>query len=95
MTASQRGNKIFLQGDDKAVEKAEKVMQDIRSISAEGYNLKPEDIRYAMRAAQSEAEDTSVKELFLNNIPVSSKKRFIIPKTETQKKYLEASRKTI
>lgn len=92
MTASQRGNKVFLQGDDKAVEKAEKVLQDIRSISAEGYNLNPEDIRYALRAAQSESEYTSVRDLFLNNIPVSSKKRFIIPKTETQRQYVEAIR---
>jgi phosphate starvation-inducible PhoH-like protein len=92
VTASQRGNKVFLQGDDKAVEKAEKVLQDIRSISAEGYNLNPEDIRYALRAAQSESEYTSVKDLFLNNIPVSSKKRFIIPKTETQRQYVEAIR---
>ena len=92
MTASQRGNKVFLQGDDKAVEKAEKVLQDIRSISAEGYNLTPEDIRYALRAAQSESEYTSVRDLFLNNIPVSSKKRFIIPKTETQRQYVEAIR---
>jgi len=68
------------------------VLQDIRSISAEGYNLNPEDIRYALRAAQSESEYTSVKDLFLNNIPVSSKKRFIIPKTETQRQYVEAIR---
>jgi len=92
VTASQRGNKIFLQGDDKAVEKAEKVLQDIRSISAEGYNLNPEDIRYALRSAQSESEYTSVRDLFLNNIPVSSKKRFIIPKTETQRQYVGAIR---
>jgi phosphate starvation-inducible PhoH-like protein len=68
------------------------VLQDIRSISAEGYTLNPEDIRYALRAAQSESEYTSVKELFLNNIPVSSKKKFIIPKTETQRQYIEAIR---
>ena len=68
------------------------MLQDIRSISAEGYTLNPEDIRYALRAAQSESEYTSVKELFLNNIPVSSKKKFIIPKTETQRQYIEAIR---
>ena len=68
------------------------MLHDIRSISAEGYNLNPEDIRYALRAAQSESEYTSVKDLFLNNIPVSSKKRFIIPKTETQRQYVEAIR---
>jgi phosphate starvation-inducible protein PhoH and related proteins len=68
------------------------VLRDIRSISAEGYNLTPEDIRYALRSAQSESEYTSVRDLFLNNIPVSSKKRFIIPKTETQRQYVESIR---
>ena len=72
------------------MEKAEKVIHDIRSISSEGYNLKPEDILYALRSTGSDGEYTSVKDLFLNNIPVSSKKRFIIPKTETQKLYIEA-----
>ena len=88
--ASQRGNKIFLQGVDKSVEKAERLIQDIRSINLSGYNLNPEDIRYALRSTTSEGEYTSVKDLFLNNIPVSSKKRFIIPKTDTQRKYIDA-----
>ncbi len=92
ITASQRGNKIFLQGDEKSVEKASKIIEDIRSINTEGYNLNPEDIRYALRSAQSDTDSTSVKDLFLNNIPVSSKKRFIIPKTETQRQYIEAIR---
>jgi phosphate starvation-inducible PhoH-like protein len=87
--ASQRGNKIFLQGDDKSVQKAERLINDIRSINFHGYNLNPEDIRYAIRST-SDGEYTSVKDLFLNNIPVSSKKRFIIPKTETQRRYIDA-----
>lgn len=45
-------------------------------------------MRYAIKSV--EGEDTSLKELFLNNIPVSSKKRFVIPKTETQGRYIEA-----
>ncbi|MDQ7787496.1 MAG: PhoH family protein [Thermodesulfovibrionales bacterium] len=92
IVASQRGNKIFLRGDEKPVEKAEKLLMDIRTISSEGYNLTPDDIRFALRSTATEGEYTSVKELFLNNIPISSKKRFIIPKTETQKRYIEAIR---
>ncbi|MEW6584815.1 MAG: PhoH family protein [Nitrospirota bacterium] len=88
--ASHRGNRIFLQGDEKTVEKAEKLIHDIRQISSEGYNLSPEDIRFALRSTAGEGEDASVKDLFLNNIPVSSKKRFIVPKTETQRQYIEA-----
>jgi phosphate starvation-inducible PhoH-like protein len=72
------------------VEKAEKAIHDIRSISAEGYSLKPEDILYALRSTASGDDYTSLKDLFLNNVPVSSKKRFILPKTETQKLYIDA-----
>ena len=88
--ASQRGNKIFLQGSDKSVERADKLIRDIRSISSSGYILTPEDIRYALRSATPDGEYASVKDIFMNNVPVSSKKRFIIPKTETQRKYIDA-----
>jgi phosphate starvation-inducible PhoH-like protein len=90
ITASHRGNKIFLQGSQEMVEKAQKFIEDIRSINAIGYSLNPDDIRYAMRTTSYEGEYISLKDLFLNNIPVSSKKRFILPKTETQKKYIDA-----
>ncbi|MEK7332687.1 MAG: PhoH family protein, partial [Nitrospirota bacterium] len=53
--------------------------------------LKPEDIRYAIKSTAT-GHDTSLKDLFLNNIPVSSKKKFIIPKTEVQGQYIEAIR---
>lgn len=56
-----------------------------------GFSLKPEDIRYAIHAIK-EGHETSLKDLFINRIPVSSKKRFIIPKNITQKKYTEAIR---
>ena len=88
ISASFRGNKVFLKGDDKKIKTAEKLIKDLRDLAASGYNLKPEDIRYAIRAI-SEGSGTSLKDLFVNNIPVSSKRRFIIPKTETQKKYLD------
>lgn len=89
ITASFRGNKVFLKGDDQKIKTAETLIKDLRDLAASGYNLKPEDIRYAIRAI-SEGSETSLKDLFVNNIPVSSKRRFIIPKTENQKKYLDS-----
>lgn len=88
---SQRGNRIFLQGDESSVAKAGQIIQDIRAITGEGYMISPEDIRYALEAIASD-ERVSIRELFLTTIPVSSKKRFIIPKTETQRHYIEAIR---
>jgi phosphate starvation-inducible protein PhoH and related proteins len=89
IAASFRGNRIFLEGDDQKIKTAEVLIKDLRDLAASGYNLKPEDIRYAIRAI-SEGSGTSLKELFVNNIPVSSKRRFIIPKTGTQKKYMDS-----
>lgn len=89
ITASHRGNKIFLRGDDKSLEKAERIIQDIRSISADGYDINPEDIRYAVKSA-SEGEYISLKDFFLSSIPVSSKRKFIMPKTDTQRRYIDA-----
>ncbi|MCE5194935.1 MAG: PhoH family protein [Nitrospiraceae bacterium] len=68
------------------------MINELREVSAEGYQLKPEDIRYALRAI-AKGDKTSVKDLFLNNIPVASSKRFIIPKTEVQRNYIEAIKK--
>ncbi|OGW32862.1 MAG: hypothetical protein A2X59_03780 [Nitrospirae bacterium GWC2_42_7] len=92
ISASARGNSIFLKGDKEMITTAEKLINDLRYISAKGYNLKPEDIRYAVNSIASGSE-TSLKDLFLNNIPVSSKRRFIIPKTETQRLYIDAIKK--
>ncbi len=79
----------MIQGEDGFAERAEKLIQEIREVNRNGYILKPEDIGYAVKAL-SEGKDVSVKGLFHGSIPVSSKKRFIIPKTENQKKYIDA-----
>jgi phosphate starvation-inducible PhoH-like protein len=89
--ASCRGNRIFLRGDDRKVKIAEKMIRDLRYVSSEFRGLSPEDIRYAVRSV-SEGGEASLKELFQDHIPVSSKRRFIIPKTDTQKKYIDAIR---
>ncbi len=94
--ASIRGNKILINGDEKAVNTAERLIRELKSISADGYIIKPEDMRFALRAIEeSDATGTefSLKELFLNSIPVSSKNKFIVPRSETQKRYIGAIRK--
>ncbi len=102
--ASIRGNKVLLQGNEKSVNKAEKFIKELYSINSNGYIISPEDIKYVIKAIDdTELEDpssqdsalkkpasTSLKEYFLSNIPVSSKKKFIVPRSETQKNYIDA-----
>ena len=86
---SSRGNKVILKGEGASLQTAENLINEIFSVYEMGFTLKPEDIRYAVEAVK-EGNGTSLKELFTNHIPVSSKKRFIIPKNTNQKNYLEA-----
>lgn len=86
---SARGNKIIIKGEEESVRRAKKIVEELRELSSEGYSIKPEDIRYAIETSQG---DPSLKNLFMSNIPISSKKRFIVPKTETQREYIEAIR---
>lgn len=84
-----RGNKLLIQGEDGIADKAERLVQEIREVNRKGYILRPEDISYAVRAL-AEGKEVSIHDLFTHNIPVFSKKRFIIPKTDTQRQYIEA-----
>lgn len=95
LEASIRGNKIFINGEAKSVNTAERLIRELKSISAEGYSIRHEDIKYALRTLEESASagaEFSLKELFLNTIPVSSKKKFIVPRSETQKRYIDAIR---
>ncbi len=86
-----RGNRIFIKGDEPSARKAERLINELRALSGEGYLLGPEDIRFAVKNI-STGKEVSLRDLLMNHIPVSSKKRFIIPKTEVQRQYIEAIR---
>jgi phosphate starvation-inducible PhoH-like protein len=86
---SSRGNKVFIQGEEPSVERAQTLINELRSINKSGYSLKPEEIRHAVKSLSS-GEAISLKDLFQNNVAVSPKKRLIVPKTENQRQYIEA-----
>ncbi len=84
-----RGNKVFLKGESGQVEQALNLILELSEINEEGYDITLEDIRYGIRAV-SQGRGTSVKALFMNTISVPSKRKFVTPKSESQKKYLDA-----
>ena len=89
VTIGIRGKRLFIQGEDNYIEKAERFIQEIREVNRKGYLLKPEDVAYTMKSL-SEGNEVSIGDLFHESIAVPSKKRFIIPKTDTQRQYIEA-----
>ena len=76
-------------------------------VNSNGYVLNPEDIKYVIKAVEDSrsgraqagnkplhtASPPNLKEFLLSTIPVSSKKKFIVPRSETQRNYIEAIKK--
>ena len=102
--ATIRGSKVLLKGDEEPVTKARKFIKEFYSINSDGYMINPEDIKYVLKAIDAvppaeteptgpiprQKETNSLKDYFLSNIPVSSKKKFIVPRSEAQKQYIDA-----
>lgn len=87
--ASSRGNRIFLRGEGKKIRTAEKLVKDLCSPESGFSGLNPDEIRHALKSISDGSVD-SIQEVIHNNIPVFSKRRFIVPKTENQKLYIDA-----
>jgi phosphate starvation-inducible PhoH-like protein len=83
------GSEVIVEGDPADVARAEKVLEQLASLVRGGYKLGKGDVR---TAAQLVAQDDSVElaEYFLRSAAKTSGKRQVVPKTVTQKRYLDA-----
>src|SRR6266540_3299718 len=83
------GSELIVEGDAPDVARAEKVLDQLSSLIRGGYRLGKGD---AKTAAQLVAQDDNVElsEYFLRSATKTSGKRQVVPKSITQKKYLEA-----
>jgi phosphate starvation-inducible PhoH-like protein len=87
-----RGNQVIMTGAPYDVELADKALTELYGLIKAGYNLYPSDVEYAGRTLL-ENPNTKLKEVFLDNILVTSGKKVIAPKSPTQKKYIDAIRR--
>jgi len=84
-----RGHRLTIEGEEGSVIRAERVIKDLAGLVGDGYALRHEDVKLALRAGEAQP-DASIADIFSDAIPVSAKKRHISPKTENQKHYVEA-----
>jgi len=87
-----RGNEISIYGNYYDVKIAEKVLFELYSLLESGYPVYPNDIDYAIRIVSNDSS-VHLKEIFLDTVYISSRKRIITPKSLCQKKYIDAIRK--
>jgi len=86
-----RGNRIQIEGEEKAVAKVEGLIKQLANMLAEGIITHKEDVNSAIEAFSSDSS-AELKDIFQKAIPVSNRKRSVTPKNETQRKYVEAIR---
>jgi phosphate starvation-inducible protein PhoH and related proteins len=84
-----RGDEITIQGSSQDVKGAERLLLGLAGIMSEGFVLRAQDIQYAIQAFH-ENPTVSIKGLFLDAIPISTKKRMVVPRSGTQRSYADA-----
>lgn len=86
---SARGEELTLDGNPEATRYAERVLTELAGLANEGMLIQPDDVSHALTALR-ESPEIPLKELLSNATTIVTKKRFVAPKTPTQKSYIEA-----
>ncbi|CAB5081454.1 Phosphate starvation-inducible protein PhoH, predicted ATPase [Olavius algarvensis associated proteobacterium Delta 3] len=91
ITINARGNDVLLDGDSIAVSLAGNILSQLYGLLENRYPIYPRDVDYAIRAL-SENDRVRLKDIFLDTVFITSKKRPITPKSPAQKDYIDAIR---
>ena len=87
-----RGNQVTISGDDHNVQVTAKLMNELYDAIKKGSPVCATDIDFAIRILKDN-KAVDLKEVFLDSIPIATKRRLITPKSLNQKKYVDAIRK--
>ena len=86
-----RGERLTIIGPKDAVSKGAKLMEELISIIRSGGTIKRDEVDYSVKSFKRDSR-VDLQSIYLDKIEVSSKRQFITPKTEGQKKYVDAIR---
>lgn len=87
-----RGNTVFIQGDDIEKSLVQNILNQLYGLIEKRYPIYPADIDHAIRIL-CEDDQADLRDIFLDTVFMTSKKRSIAPKSYTQKQYIEAIRR--
>ena len=89
---SARGEEVLLEGPADAVRGGERVLGGLETLMKQGVALRADDVQYAIRNLQGGDDPATVSDSGRTSVEVGNGKRVILPKSPTQKRYLEAIR---
>jgi len=86
-----RGNHFTIVGEETKVHLTGRLLQELYFLLESSYQISLPDIDYALRILTNN-ESVHVKDIFLDTVYVSSRRRLITPKSINQKRYIDAMR---
>jgi phosphate starvation-inducible protein PhoH and related proteins len=87
-----RGNTVIIEGDPIAEKLARNLLNQLYGLLKDGYPIYETDIDFAIRVLSSD-DRAKLKDIFLDTVYITSKKKAITPKSRAQKNYIDAMRK--
>ena len=87
-----KGLELSIEGDSLQAELAHRLLEELYTLLQGGYPLYPTDIDYAVRILSADSR-AHLKDIFLDTIFISARKKVISPKTLAQKTYIDAIRR--
>lgn len=88
---ASRGDKVSITGNKDAVEKSAGLFEELLLVLRKGGVIKRDEITYSVKSMKRDSH-LNIHDIYLDKIEVSSRRQFIIPKTEGQKRYVDAIR---
>ena len=88
-----RGENVIVDGDPIAAALAVTTLEQLYGLIQSGYPVYPSDIDYALRVLSAD-DNAQLKDIFLDTVYITAKKRAITPKSPTQKAYIDAMRRS-
>lgn len=86
-----RGNTVIIEGDPIAVRLARNILDQLYDLLKSGYPIYPNDVDYAVSVLSAD-DRTRLKDIFMDTVYITAKKRSITPKSRAQKEYIDAIR---
>ena len=88
-----RGNAVTISGDEINAALAGNLLQQLYGLLKERYPVYPKDVDHAIQVLCADHR-AQIKDIFLDTVYITSKKRTITPKSINQKDYIDAIRRS-
>ncbi len=86
-----RGENLTLSGEALDVQKAHRFCQQLQAIIRKDGMLKKQELHYAAKSLNS-GRLNNIGHIYMDRIEVSAKRKYVVPKTQGQKDYIDAIR---